>query len=506
MTFAVGAGAVLSLVAGCSASGDGGSETSSVVFAMTSRGVSDLDPLSDTLATNNAYTLDKILEPLVELQPDGSIEPLLAESYDVSDDGLTWTFTLRDGVEFSDGSEFDSADVLYTFERHLDVGGALPISAPVASFEAPDASTFVVNLDAPYAALLADFATFAYTIVPDGLGGMDVDEFFADPVGTGPFQVKDWDTVSGEITLERNDEYWQTGQPLVDEVEFVVVEDNNQLVQQLLSGQVDIADNVPSSSLAEISDSGSADVVETPSWLQYLLAFNTVDSAFSDPHLRLAVAHALDRAAITTATTNGTGIPATTFLPSSIMYSDQDVDVPKFDLAAAKSEMSESANADGLTASLIVEGGDATLTQQATAVQGALAEIGIDVSIESLDSTAFWNRFGARDYELAVVISTSDTGDPSNLAGWQLNPDLIDSYNTGYNNPKVLDLMAAGLATTDATERASIYSELQTVVAADSPTVPLAYKASLIGVRDGVDGLVVLPNGTTRLNELSVSK
>ncbi len=486
-------------------SSSGADDEQNVVFAMTSRGVSDLDPLSDVLVTNNAYTLDKILEPLVELAPDGTIGPLLAESWEVSDDGLTWTFHLRDDVTFSDGSAFDSADVLYSFQRHQEVGGALPISAPVAGFEAPDASTFVVELTTPYAALLADFATFAYTIVPADLDGKDADEFFADPVGTGPFTVGDWDVVSGEITLDANPDYWQ-GAPSVDSVEFVVVDDNNQLVQQLLSGEVDLADNVPASAIDEIDGSDDASVVQTPSWLEYILAFNTVDTEFADTSVRRAVAQALDRTAIADATTNGTGTPATSFLPASIMYSDQDIDIPAYDVAAAKTDLAAAGQADGFATSLIVESGDATLMQQATAVQGYLQEIGIDVSIEPLDSTAFWNRFGARDYDLAVVISTSDTGDPSNLAGWQLDPDLVDSYHTGYANPEVQDLMAQGLATTDDAARQSIYSQLQQLVADESQTVPLAYKSSLIGVRDGVDGLVVLPNGTTRLAGLSVSE
>ncbi len=499
------AATALTACSSSSPSSSGGDGDQDVVFAMTSRGVSDLDPLSDVLVTNNAYTLDKILEPLVELQPDGTIAPLLAESWDVSEDGLSWTFHLQDDVSFSDGSELDSADVLYSFERHQEVGGAMPISAPVAGFEAPDADTFVVNLTSPYAALLADFATFSYTIVPDDLGGLDAEEFFKDPVGTGPFTVGDWDVVSGEITLDANPDYWQ-GAPAVDSVEFVVVDDNNQLVQQLLSGEVDLADNVPASAIAEIDGSGSSSVVQTPSWLEYILAFNTVDTEFADTAVRRAVAQALDRSAIADATTNGTGIPATSFLPSSIMYSDQDIDVPAYDVEAAKADLASAGLADGFAPSLIVESGDATLMQQATAVQGYLKEIGIEVSIEPLDSTAFWNRFGARDYDMAVVISTSDTGDPSNLAGWQLDPELIDSYHTGYANPQVQDLMAQGLATTDDAERQSIYTQLQQLVADESPTVPLAYKSSLIGVRDSVDGLVVLPNGTTRLAGLSVTR
>ncbi|HEY0188813.1 MAG TPA: ABC transporter substrate-binding protein [Cellulomonas sp.] len=476
-----------------------------VVFAMTSRGVSDLDPLSDTLVTNNAYTLDKIMEPLVELQEDGTIGPLLAESWEVSDDGLTWTFHLQDDVTFSDGSTFDSADVLYSFQRHQEVGGSLPISAPVDSFEAPDASTFVVNLTSPYAALLADFATFAYVIVPEDLNGLDADEFFEDPVGTGPFTVGEWDVVSGEITLDANKDYWQ-GAPSVDSVEFVVVDDSNQLVQQLLSGEVDLADNVPASALSEIEDSGSASVVQTPSWLEYILAFNTVDGVFADSTVRRAVAQAIDRTALTEATTNGTGTPATSFLPASILYSDQDIDIAGYDVDAAQADLDSTSQAGGFATSLIVESGDATLAAQATAIQGYLAEIGIEVSIESLDSTAFWNRFGARDYDLAVVISTSDTGDPSNLAGWQLDPDLIDSYHTGFDNAEVQSLMDQGLATSDDTQRAEIYSQLQQLVADELPSVPLTYKSSLIGVRDGIDGLVVLPNGTTRLAGLTVSE
>ncbi len=483
------------------ASADGAGGT--LVFARTSRGVTDLDPTADELATNNAYTLDKIFEPLVELQPDGSIEPLLAASYETSDDGLTWTFTLRDDVTFSDGSALDAGDVVFTLERHLEVGGALPLTAPITDVAATDDRTVALTLSEPYAPLLADLATFANVILPEDLGGVDEDAFFQAPVGTGPFTVADWDRTSGEITLAANTTYWQ-GRPGVDEVVFTVVDDDTQLLQQVQAGQVDVIDAVPAANVADLEADDRVEVATWDSWQQGLLAFDTVDGAFADVHLRRAVASALDREAIAGATTFGTAEPATTFLPPTIQFSAQDTAILGYDLATARDELARSATPDGLSTTLIVEGSSVSQTQQAQAVQAALAEIGVAVEIETLDSTTFWSRFGTRDYDLAITWAISDTGDPSNLVGWQLLPDAADSYHTGYSNPEVVDLAAQGVATTDDATRAEVYARIQQIAADDVPTVPLTYIPTITATRAGVEGLVVLPNGTTRLQDVTL--
>ncbi|RMB82658.1 ABC transporter substrate-binding protein [Streptomyces shenzhenensis] len=480
------------------AEGSGGT----LVFARTSRGVTDLNPTADELATNNAYTLDKIFEPLVELQKNGDIKPLLAKSYKVADDGRSWTFTLRDGVTFSDGSALDSADVVYTLERHLEHGGALPLSAPITAVTASDARTVVVRLSRPYAPLLADLATFANVILPKDLDGRTEKEFFNNPVGTGPFTLSSWDRTTGEITLAANKTYWQ-GEPAVDKVEFTVVDDDNQLLQQLQAGQVDVIDSVPAANVAQLRANPDVKVTVSDSWQQGLLAFNTADGAFKDVHLRRAVAAALDRKAIAKATTYDTAAPATTFLPSSIRFSAQDTKILGYDPATARAELAKSQHSGGLSTTLIVENSATSQTQQAQVVQAALAKIGVKVKIETLDSTTFWTRFGKRDYDLAVTWAISDTGDPSNLVNWQLLPDAADSYHTGYHNSEVTKLAAQGVAATDDTKRAEIYAQIQQIAADDVPTVPLTYIPTITATRSDVHGLVVLPNGTTRLRDVT---
>lgn len=498
--------AAVTTAAACDATsaGTGSTEGSggTLVFARTSRGVTDLNPTSDELATNNAYTLDKIFEPLVELRKNGDIKPLLATSYKVADDGLSWTFTLRDGVTFSDGSALDSADVVYSLKRHLRHGGALPLSAPITGVSASGARTVVVTLSRPYAPLLADLATFANVILPKDLGGRTEKEFFKDPVGTGPFTVSSWDRRTGEITLAANKTYWQ-GRPSLDKVEFTVVDDDNQLLQQLQAGQVDVIDSVPAANVAQLRANPDVKVTVSDSWQQGLLAFNTVDGAFQDVHLRRAVASALDRKAIAKATTYGTATPATTFLPSSIRFSAQHTRILGYDPARARAELAQSKHSGGLSATLIVENSSTSQTQQAQAVQAALAKIGVKVKIEPLDSTTFWTRFGKRDYDLAVTWAISDTGDPSNLVNWQLLPDVADSYHTGYRDSEVTRLAAKGVAATDDAARAGIYARIQQIAADDVPTVPLTYIPTITATRSDVHGLVVLPNGTTRLEDVT---
>lgn len=500
----------LTVLAACSPAADGTDTTSpdtapgvDLVYARTSRGVTDLNPTSDTLATNNAYTLDKIFEPLVELQPDGTITPLLAEQATPSEDGLTWTFVLRDDVTFSDGSALDAADVVFSIERHLDAGGALPLAAPVTDVSAADESTVVLTLSEPYAPLLAELATFANVVLPEDLAGLSEEEFFADPVGTGPFTVGEWDLTTGEITLEANPAYWQ-GAPSVASVTFTVVDDDNQLLQQLQAGQVDIIEGVPAANVATLEADDGVAVLAVTSWQQGLLALNTVDGPFADVHLRRAAASTLDRPAIAEATTFGTAEPATTFLPPSIQFSDPDIPVYGYDLEVAATELAQSATPDGAEAVLIVESGQSSHVQQAQAIQAALEQIDVTVTIEQLDSTTFWARFTGGDYDLAVTWAISDTGDPSNLTSWQLLPDVANSYNTGFRDEEIIELAAQGVASTDEDERAEIYRDIQERQAQGVPTIPLTYIPTIVGTSAALDGLVVLPNGTTRLHEVTL--
>ncbi|WOF23482.1 ABC transporter substrate-binding protein [Microbacterium betulae] len=474
-----------------------------ITFARLSSPVTSLDPHDDTLITINAYTLDKVFDTLYALDEEGEPQPSLATSYEVSDDGLTWTFSLRDGVVFSDGSAFDAADVVYSIGRHLDLGGALPLGAPIIGVTAVDDHTVEIVLSEPYTPLLSELSVFSSSILPEDLAGLDEDEFFADPIGTGPFTVEEWDPSSTELTLARNDEYWVEGLPYLDTVRLTTVDDDNQLVQQVQSGQADIVDDVPIANVEELEANGDVRVQSVGSWNQDIVFFNTTSDVFSDRGVRRAVVQAVDRDALTEATTFGTGTPARTFIASTIRYSDQDVDALEYDVDAAKDELAASEHPEGAAATLLVEGGSQSRAQQAQIIQASLAEIGVDVEIETVDSATFWTRFPAGDYEFALSTTIADTGDPDNVSSWQVDGDgVTQAFYTYYDNDEVDALVKEGRITPDGDERAAIYSQIQEIVAQDSPSLSLDYVSEIKAAGAHVHGLQLIPNGTVRLENV----
>ena len=470
-----------------------------LVFARTQSPTS-LD-LHREITANNAFAIDKVFEPLLAFDAEGEIEPWLASEYSASDDGLVWTFTLRDGVTFSDGSPLTPADVVFSLERHLEIGGPLPLGAPITSVVAEGEDTVVITLSAPYTPFAAELAGFSNGILPADLGGVDEATFFKNPVGTGPFVVDEW-TEGGDISFTANDGYWQDGKPYLDEVVYRLVQDDNQLIAQLQAGQVDVIDSVSSANVATLQSNTSLAVSITPGWQVEELFFNTLDEHFQDRDVRRAVSYALDREGIVQATSFGTAEVAGSVLPPSIPGYDGDITTLDHDVDAAKAAIADSAYPDGFSTKLLVASGNDLRAQEAQIIQAQLAEIGITVEIESIDLAAFRERFRAFDYSFMLNGATSDAADPNGIVTFQADPEGgTNGYWTHYENPEVTALIAEGRTLPDGDERTEVYSQIQQLIADDAPFIPLSYPSNIKASSATVQGLTVLPNGSVRLQD-----
>ena len=193
--------------------------------------------LNSQITANNAFAIDKVFEPLVSFDTEGRIIPWLAEKWDVSGDLLTYTFTLRKGLTFSDGTPVTAADAKFSLERHITVQGPLPLDAPIASIAATDDATLTITLKNADTPFLSELSGFSNGIFPKDFGGRSEKEFFAKPVGTGPWVVDSWDP-SGDTTFTANTGYWQAGKPYADKLVYKVVADDTQRIQQLQAGQL----------------------------------------------------------------------------------------------------------------------------------------------------------------------------------------------------------------------------------------------------------------------------
>lgn len=459
--------------------------------------------LHQEITENNAFAIDKVFESLVTFDNDGNIIDWLAESHEISDDGLVYTFTLQDGLKFSDGSDVTAEDVKFSIERHLEVGGSLPIEADVESVEALDEKTVQITLGSAYTPFLSELANFSNGIIPKDFAGKTEEEFFKDPIGTGPFVVSEWDP-SGDLTFTKNAYYWQEGKPYLDELVYKVVDDDNQALNQLLAGEIDGIEDLSLSNAANIESNAETKTATSYSYNVEEVFFNTLDEHFSDEHVRRALAMAIDREALTQALTFGYAEVANTVLPRALLYQTNDtVDALTYDIDAAKEELALSAYPDGFDTTISIASGNNTRLQEAQIIQAAGAQIGINIEINAQEISTFRADFRELNFSMMINSATADYPDANSIFAFQVDPDgWSKCYWTSYQNEEAAELMREGQVTPDGEDRAAVYEELQQILADDVPYIPLYNSENVLGLRDNVEGLTVLPNGSVRFEDV----
>jgi peptide/nickel transport system substrate-binding protein len=489
---------------GSSASGSSTPKHGGTLSFGRSTGVFLFDP-ANAFADNDVYTCDKIFESLYVTTPQGTLVPWLVLGHTVSSDGKTYTFTLKPGVKFSDGKPLTAEDVVFTVMRCArDTAGPLSyLDVAIKSMHASGTQTFVIELTQPWAPFISDLSCFCNAIIPKDFNGQEPKAFFKEPIGTGPFVVKQW-TPGTSLTLARNPVYWQRGKPYLDEIQFPVIADQNQRIIQLKSGTIDIAGSVPGAAVSGLKSDSSVSVGLFPSWDVDLLLLNEKLPMFADRHVRRAIAHAVDRKAISAAATFGTAPPAGSFFPPSVQFYDPHAPVLEYNLAAAKSELSQSHFPHGFSTSLLIPSGNDQYASTAQIIQNELQKLNIKVAIQSLDDAAYHQEFQTFHHEMFLNWSVNDITDPDDMCTFQCVPKGGGSYSyyTNYNNPKAINLVQLGETTQNTAQRARIYAELQALVSADAPYIPLDYPPYSYAWRNNVHGFKGIPSGTYRLESV----
>lgn len=257
----------------------------------------------------------------------------------------------------------------------------------------------------------------------------------------------------------------------------------------------------------EIKDGADTKVVTNGSWVTEQLFFNTLDEHFSDVHVRRALALALDREGLTKALTFGYAQTANSLLPTTIPYNANDtIKALNFNIEAAKEELAKSAFPNGFTTKLLVASGNSTRAQEAQIIQAAGQTIGIKIEIESIELATFRERFFA--YDFAAMLNS---GQADSLKRTQLLLSKLIRKASANHIGRIIQIMKLRSfymrdKTADGDERAQIYTKLLQTLADEVPYIPLYYPDVLKGIRSSVDGLVVLPNGSARFEDVRISQ
>jgi ABC-type dipeptide transport system, periplasmic component len=499
--------------------------------------ISRLDP-ADVTDGQSILRCDSIFEGLVR-HKSGTIEvePCLAESWDVSEDGLEITFHLRKGVKFHDGTDFNADAVVFSFARQYDLGHPYHqygewaywgyMFSDIKEVVKVDDYTVKIILKKPNASIMSSLAMFTVDIVSPANAETWKEDAFKYPCGTGPFKFVEW-VKDDYLKMIANDDYWGE-KPKIDNLLFKVIEDHSsrlmalqvnevQLMQYPQPAQLSIMEEDPNIGLLtqsgmnigylaincgygyrDSNGNGVADPDEpwekTPGYLEPL----------TDKKVRQAIQHAINKKSIVDNLYKGTASVAVNGMPPWMLGHNDEIEDYRYDPGKARELLAEAGYPDGFDAALwampVARPYMFDPPKIAEAIQADLAEVGINVEIRQVDWATYLQKAENGEFNMCLLGWTGDNGDPDNFLNVLYGPNACSLSTAGNNgwfrNDELQELLTAGLQTYDTDKRAEYYCDAQEIIHDMAGWVYLAHANQNVGIRSNVRGVVLNP--TSRL-------
>ncbi len=454
---------------------------------------SSLDPI----AKGRVFQItEKIMNRLVRPGLDGSPSADLATEWTSNEDATVWTLKLREGVRFHDGSEFDSADALYSLGRVLDPESDSPARSAVKMIEkaeAPDATTLVLTLNTPFADMPLQLMDYRLRMIPEGSG----DSIASTGIGTGPFKVEKFDA-QGTTVLAANMDYYE-GAPGVEKMEVIGIADGQARLQALLGGQIDMERGITAQQrvMLDSSDKFNIQAIPTGNWRG--LVFRTDVKPFDDVKVRKAVRLAADRQALVDLVTGGGAVVAcdTPVEPNdqyrAAMTCEQDI-------AQAKALLAEAGYPDGIDVDVHVATLEPTWPILAEAYQQQAAQAGIRVNIKQVPSDGFWSEVWMKK----DVSATRWNERPADQALHEIYLSTAKWNESYYNDPAFDELLASARRELDFEKRKAIYIQLQEHLWETAGTLIPYHVTKLVGTTARVGNLDEVKNDAVRWHKITV--
>lgn len=442
-----------------------------------------LDPHTVT-ATNDFRILVNVYDGLVRFK-DGTleVEPALAESWKISDDGKTYTFKLRQGVKFHDGSDFDAEAVKFNFDRMLKKDhpfydtGPFPLSFNFASVEAVnvlDEYTVEFRLSEAFAPFLSNLAYPTGLIVSPAAVEKHGKEYGRSPSGTGPFKFVEW-LSNQRVVVERNPDYWD-GAAKLQAVVFRPITDANTRVAEMMAGGIDVMVEVPPDNLATFEQDANFAVAEQAGPHVWFAILNTKEGPFADKRVRQAANYAVNKQTLVDDVLQGTATVAAGPIPPAFNWVEGSVEPYAHDPEKAKALLADAGVENPQVTFYVTEGGSGMLDPitMGAAIQADLQAVGFKVKIETYE----WNTFLGRvnpglEGKADMAEMAWMTNDPDTVPYLTLRTDAIPDkggFNSGYySNPQLDELLEKARRSTDQAERGKLYGEVQSIVHDDAP-------------------------------------
>lgn len=519
-----------------SAQSDGTKTGKKILTIQLGPDVESIDPALNSAVDGANYILFAF-DNLLKMDKDGKVVPGLAEKYEISDDQLTWTFHLRDGLKWSDGSALTADDFVYSWQRLVDPSVAAPYAQTVLGMvegyddavgkpdadgnttvdpdptklkvEAPDDKTLIVHMakPTPYFDKLAAFASLSP--VKKEVVEANPDGWSIDPktyVSTGPFKLTGWEPGS-YLMFEKNENYWDADSIKLDGIKCLLMQDQNATFSAYESGDALMIKDVPTQEITTLKD--RSDFHIDPILGTYYLDLNTTLDEFKDPKVREALSLALDRKYISETITAGTYTPASGFVSEGVTdwngtaWQDNITDKSAYiniddhagNLAKAKELLKEAGYENGVgLPEMVYSTNDASYHKKiAEYLQQAWGELGLKVQVNIVEWKSFTPQRRSGNYQIARDGWVMDYNDPSNILELALTGN--GNNNAKYSNPEFDALMGKAATEKDPQTRFGYLHQAEDFIMKDTAMVPLLYYNDFYLQSDKITGSWHSPDG-----------
>ena len=459
---------------------------------------------------------DRLVDVEVGTDGNSKIVPSLAESWDISDDGLEYTFHLRQGVKFHNGNDFTAEDVAYTFHRMLTVEGGVNTefidqikgadellageTDTLEGVEVVDDYTIKVTLKEPFAGFLASISSPGVSIYDSEATEAAGDQFGMDPavtVGTGPFEFSSW-SFNNQLVLTRNEDYWKGASGLPGVV-IKIIPDTETQSMMFESGELDILDlDYAADSVDRFTETYPDQIVQGPRVGIVYFTMNFNKEPFQDVRVRKAVQMSIDRQAILDALYGGRGQVEQGIFPHGLIGFNPDQEEIKYDPEAAKALLAEAGYADGFDMEIAADSSASdTMTMALEIVSDQLAEVGIRAEIKNYDESTWLET--RKSGELGSFMSTwsADYNDPDNfIYTFFGNEEKTRIRSINYPDTEVMERVAKARTIVNEDERLAEYKALEEkIIHEDAAWVPMFSRLHLFAVSKRVQGFAPLWSG-----------
>ncbi|WP_207209684.1 glutathione ABC transporter substrate-binding protein GsiB [Pectobacterium zantedeschiae] len=454
------------------------------------------DSLSQTVAKS-------FYQGLFGFDKDMKLINVLADSYDVSPDGLTYTVKLHPGVKFHDGSAFNAAAVKVNLDRASNPDNRLKrynLFKMIDKTEAVDDLTVKITLKTPFSAFVNNLAHPAAVMISPAALRQYGKEIGFHPVGTGPYRFVAWNQTDF-VKVEKFSGYWKAGLPKLNSITWRPVVDNNTRAALLQTGEAQFAYPIPFEQAKVLEKNDKLALVASPSILHRYISMNVTQKPFDNPKVRQALNYAINKDALIKVAFSGYATPAEGPLPSSIDYSVKYHPWP-YDPAKARELLKEAGYPDGFTTTLWSSHNHSTAQKVLQFTQQQLAQVGVKVQVTAMDAgqrAAEVEGKGVKETGVRLFYSgwSASTGE----ADWALSPLFATAswppaqFNTAfYSNPQVDADLANALKTTDRAEKQKLYRDAQDKIWADAPWIFLATERLVSANSKKLTGFYVMPD------------